>query len=238
MGRVISEMAASREDIAVAAGVDLIVKRNYDYPVFAALGDCDVDCDVIVDFTHPSQLTPLLKYALGKKLPAVIATTGISQAQIKEIEEASKQISIFFSANMSLGVNLIVELAKKAAAVLGSDFDVEIIEQHHNQKIDAPSGTALMLADGISKALPYEPNYVFDRHSKRQKREKNEIGIHSIRGGSIVGDHSVVFAGRDEVVTISHSAYSKEVFATGAISAALFIVSQKNGLYNMADLVL
>ena len=156
---------------------------------------------------------------------------------MEEVKRASELIPVFYSGNMSLGVNLLMELAKKATAVLGDGFDVEIIEKHHNQKIDAPSGTALMLADAVSEAMPQEPRYVYDRHSQRKKREKAEIGIHSVRGGTIVGEHEVIFAGRDEIVTLSHTALSKEIFATGSVNAALFLVGRQPGLYNMGDLV-
>ena len=167
----------------------------------------------------------------------MIATTGLSEEQIEQIRQTAKIIPVFFSANMSLGISLLCELAKKAAKVLGSDFDIEIVEKHHNRKVDAPSGTALMLADAVCEELEHQPQYIYDRHSRRAARSKNEIGIHSIRGGTIVGEHDIIFAGHDEVITLSHSAASKEVFAQGAVNAALFLVNQKPGLYNMGDLV-
>ena len=178
-----------------------------------------------------------LDYAKKTNTPAVICTTGLDENQKKEILEASKEVAIFFSANMSLGVNLIAELARKATAVLGNQFDIEIVEAHHNQKIDAPSGTALMLADSISEALDEKPIYEFDRHSKRMKRTKNEIGIHAVRGGTIVGEHEIIFAGPDEVIKISHSAYSKQLFANGSVNAGLFLVGKEPGFYSMKDLV-
>jgi len=192
---------------------------------------------VIIDFSHPSCIIPLLNYAKKTKTPAVICTTGLADEQLAAVNAAAQEIPVFFSANMSLGVNLMAELCKKAAALLGADFDVEIIEKHHNQKIDAPSGTALMLADAVASALPHPSLYEYDRHSRRQKRDKNEIGIHAVRGGTIVGEHEVIFAGRDEVLTISHSAASKEIFAVGAVNAAVFLAEQPAGMYNMGSLV-
>ena len=237
MGRVITECVAGREDCEIIAGFDKETTLNSNFPVFSSPDECTAKADVIIDFSHPSALSPLLKFALAQNMPTVICTTGLDSAQIAEIEQASKVIPIFFSANMSIGVNLIAELAKTAAKLLGQAFDIEIIEKHHNQKIDAPSGTALMLANEISSVLPREPQYVYDRHSQRAKRTKNEIGLHAIRGGTITGDHDVIFAGRDEVITISHSASSKEVFATGSVSAALFLANRPAGLYTMSDLV-
>lgn len=237
MGQVIGSCVANKPDCEIVAGIDKNTDVVNPYPVFACLADCTVDADVIIDFSHPSVLADLLAYAKRKKIPAVIATTGLSAEDIAKIEETSKEIPVFFSANMSLGVNLLSELVRKAAAVLGADFDIEIVEKHHNQKIDAPSGTALLLANSVSAALPQAPDYVYERESKRQKRTKNEIGIHSVRGGTIVGEHEVIFAGRDEVVTLTHTAYSKEIFAVGAVNGALFLVGKPAGLYSMADLI-
>ena len=237
MGRVITECVALRDDCGIVAGVDINTATLADFPVFASPAEYPGEVDVIIDFSHPCALTPLLTYAVGHQTPAVVATTGLSAEQVEEVKRASELIPVFYSGNMSLGVNLLMELAKKATAVLGDGFDVEIIEKHHNQKIDAPSGTALMLADAVSEAMPQEPRYVYDRHSQRKKREKAEIGIHSVRGGTIVGEHEVIFAGRDEIVTLSHTALSKEIFATGSVNAALFLVGRQPGLYNMGDLV-
>jgi len=236
MGRVVTNIVAGREDCAIAAGIDLH-PAELPYPVFASAADCTVKADVIIDFSHPSCTCALLGWAAEQGIPAVICTTGLGEEQLAAVHAAAERIPVFFSANMSLGVNLMAELCKKAAAVLGSDFDVEIIEKHHNQKIDAPSGTALMLADAIASALPHPARYEYDRHSRRQKRDKNEIGIHSVRGGTIVGEHEVLFAGRDEQLTITHSAASKEIFAVGAVNAALFLAQQGKGLYNMGSLV-
>ncbi|MGI5906503.1 MAG: 4-hydroxy-tetrahydrodipicolinate reductase [Candidatus Pararuminococcus gallinarum] len=237
MGHVISDIVMGRDDCTIVAGFDLNTQRQYDYPVYAKPSEYTGSGDVIIDFSHPSLLTSLLDYVEEKKIPIVLATTGYSKAQLEEIHAAAQRLPVFFSANMSLGINLMVELAKKAASVLGGSFDIEIIEKHHNQKIDAPSGTALMIADGVSGVLSEKPQYVYDRHSQRKKRDKNEIGIHAIRGGTIVGEHDIMFAGRDEILTISHTAMSKEVFASGAVNAAVFMCGKAPGLYNMKDMV-
>ena len=238
MGRVITASAAIRDDVQIVAGLDALdTTENSGYPVFAKADLCDIPADVIIDFSHPAALASLLNLAVNRSLPLVLATTGMSPEQLADIEKAADSVPVFFTANMSLGVNLLLELSKMAAKLLGNDFDIEIIEKHHNQKIDAPSGTALMLANGISSVLPREPVYTYDRHSRRGKRSKNEIGIHAIRGGTITGEHDVLFAGQDEVLTLSHSAASKEVFATGCINAALFLSGKPAGLYNMADLI-
>ncbi|HIR56453.1 MAG TPA: 4-hydroxy-tetrahydrodipicolinate reductase [Candidatus Gallacutalibacter pullicola] len=237
MGHVVCDCIAARTDCAVAAGLDLVVPEHSSFPVFTKPEDITAGVDVIIDFSHPSVLSPLLAYAVKNGIPAVLCTTGYSKEQVEEIKEASKKIPVFYSRNMSLGINLLIELSKKAAQVLGPQFDIEIVEKHHNQKIDAPSGTALMLADGISSVLSEEPHYVYDRHSQRKKRDPNEIGIHSVRGGTIVGEHEVIFAGRHEVITLAHSAQSKEVFANGAVNAAVYLANQKPGLYDMSDLL-
>ena len=236
MGHVITKCVESKENCEIVAGVD-INKCDAPYPIFTSFADVDVDADVVIDFSHPSVLASLLEYCKNKKIPAVVATTGLSDEQKKAIEEASKEVPMFFSANMSIGVNLISELVAKAARVLEGSFDIEIVEAHHNQKIDAPSGTALMLADSISDALTKKPTYEFDRHSKRAKRDPNEIGIHSVRGGTIVGQHEVIFAGLDEVIKISHSARSKDLFAVGAVNAAVFLKGKPAGMYSMKQLV-
>lgn len=237
MGQAIVKAVADREDAVISAGVDIFTDCGYDFPVFNDFKKIDTEADVIIDFSNPVVLDGLLSHARGKKLPAVICTTGYSTAQVQQIKEAAKEIAVFHSGNMSLGINLIIELSKKAASVFGSAFDIEIVEKHHNQKIDAPSGTALMIADGISEVMDKEPQYVYDRHAYRKKREKNEIGIHSVRGGTIVGEHEVIFAGHDEVLSIKHEAHSKEVFAVGSINAAVFLNGKEAGLYNMSDLL-
>ncbi len=237
MGRAVTACVDARCDCAVVAGVDLNTESHAGYPVYANPRNCMAQPDAVIDFSHPSALDKTLEYAIEHKIPAVIATTGYSEAQIAQIHAAAKSIPVFFTANMSLGINLLAELCKKAAQVLGDEFDVEIIERHHNQKLDAPSGTALMLAHAVEEGLDYEPTYVYDRHAVRQKRDKKEIGFSSVRGGNIVGEHEVMFAGHDEIVTLTHSARSKEVFAVGAVNAALFMVGKPAGLYSMADLM-
>ena len=236
MGAFVADAAAADGDLKTVAGVDK-VNTGQDFPVFAKFSDISRDADVIIDFSNPILLDDMLEFALAKNIPVVIATTGYSKSQTEKIKETSKQIPIFFTFNMSIGVNLICSLAKKAAAILGDGFDVEIVEKHHNQKIDAPSGTAIMLADAINSQFGDSKIYEYDRHSKRQKRSKNEIGIHSVRGGTIVGEHDVIFAGHDEVITISHAAHSKEVFAVGAVRAAKFIVGKPAGLYDMNSII-
>ncbi|MCR5653615.1 MAG: 4-hydroxy-tetrahydrodipicolinate reductase [Ruminococcus sp.] len=234
MGHVVAQAVQNNDSCAVVCGVDAYGTNNYDFPTFSDFTQVDVEADVIIDFSNPACLDGLLDFSLTKKIPAVICTTGYSDEEVQKINKASEQIAVFYSGNMSLGVNLLIELAKQATKVLGNDFDIEILEKHHNLKVDAPSGTALMIADGISSELEKEPQYVYDRHSYRKKRSKNEIGIHAVRGGTIVGEHDVIFAGHDEVVTITHQAQSKELFATGAINAAVFLKDKGAGMYNMS----
>ena len=236
MGGNITNCANNDGQIKIVAGVDKI-NTGKDYPVFSDFKDINVDADVIIDFSHISLLDGILNYAKQKNMPVVLATTGYSGEQIEKIKEFSKFIPIFFTFNMSIGVNLLCSLAQKASKILGGDFDIEIIEKHHNQKIDAPSGTAIMLANAINKEFGDSLNYEYDRHSKRNKRPKNEIGIHSVRGGTIVGEHDVIFAGRDEVITLSHQALSKEVFAVGALRAAKFLINKPSGLYDMNNIM-
>ncbi len=237
MGRVIADIISNRDDCEVIAGVDANPVEYSDFKVVAAPSELPEIPDVIIDFSHPSALDGLLAYCLTNGVAAVFATTGYTPEQVEKIRAASEKIPVFFSANMSLGISLLSELAKRAAAFLGEQFDVEIVERHHNRKLDAPSGTALMLADAVNGARGGGCSYMYDRHSVRRKREPSEIGIHSVRGGTIVGDHEIIFAGRDEVITLSHSAASKEVFAVGAVNAAAFLVGRPAGLYSMADLL-
>lgn len=234
MGRTIANEVALRDDCNVICGFDCRQSDDFPFPVYQNFTGCTEKGDVLIDFSHPSALTGILTFAKQNNIPAVIATTGLSDEQKAEIKETAEKIPVFFSANMSLGINLLIDLAKKAQAVL-EGFDIEIIERHHNQKIDAPSGTALAIADALNEQKHLD--YVYDRHSKRQKRSTSEIGLHAVRGGTIVGDHTVLFAGKDEVIELKHSAASKEVFATGSIRAALFLATQKPGLYSMEDLV-
>lgn len=234
MGSVVVSSASSYDNCKIAAGVDAYGENSYSFPTYKSFSEVKEKADVVIDFSNPATLDSMLDYCINNNTPVIICTTGYSPEQVDKIKKASESIPVFYSGNMSLGVNLLIELAKQATKVLGNDFDIEIIEKHHNQKVDAPSGTALMIADGISEELEKEPQYVYDRHTYRRKRSKNEIGIHAVRGGTIVGEHDVIFAGHDEVVTISHQSQSKELFATGAINAAVFIVGKPAGMYNMS----
>lgn len=237
MGKTIYNCISQRDDCEVVGGIDLYTEQYADFPIAATPAELTVKPDVIIDYSNPASLDGLLEYCLSTGTAVVLATTGYSDEQIQKIREASQQIAVFFTFNMSLGINLLVQLAKKATSILGDRFDIEIVEKHHNQKIDAPSGTAIMLANAINETLDNSCHYVYDRHSQRKKREKNEIGMHSIRGGTIVGEHDVIFAGHDEVITLSHSASSKTVFAEGSINAAVYIADKSAGLYDMSELV-
>ncbi len=236
MGNAVARCCKENDDIKIIAGVDR-AEMLCEFPIYKSFDDVKIIPDVIIDFSHISVLDGLLAYATKNNVPIILATTGYSAEQIEKIHDVSNIIPVFFTANMSLGVNLLCSLAKSAAKILGDNFDVEIIEKHHNQKIDAPSGTALMLANAVNEVFDDKYTYEYDRHSKRQKRSKNEIGIHAIRGGTIVGEHDVIFAGHDEVITLSHAAQSKEVFAAGAVKAAKFIVGKPIGMYDMSDVL-
>ena len=236
MGRFVADIVKNRKDCDIVAGIDIIDDSSLGFPVFQSYSEVNVVADVIIDFSNPALLSSTLEYAVNNKVALVLATTGLTDEQIADVENASKSIPVFFSYNYSMGVSLICEISKIAAKVLGNGFDVEIVEAHHNQKLDAPSGTAIMLGNAVKEELP-DAYFEYDRHSKRQKRNGNEIGIHSIRGGTIVGEHSVMFAGNDEIVTISHSARSRAIFATGAVNAAVYLTGKENGMYNMSDLV-
>lgn len=237
MGKVIANTISERSDCTVSVGVDINNDCTLSFPVIDSFQKAETPCDVIIDFSHPAQLSNLLDFAVKNNIPTVIGTTGMSEEQKQEIEKASKIIPIFYTGNMSLGINLLSSLAKKAAEVLGGQFDAEIIEKHHNKKIDAPSGTALMLAESVKEGLSFEPEYVYDRHERREKRHKEEIGIHSVRGGSIVGEHEIIFAGPDEIVSLKHTAMSKGIFANGAVNAAVFLMGKRAGLYDMKDMI-
>lgn len=236
MGNAVARCCKEDENTKIIAGVDK-AEMLCDFPVYKSFNDVKVAPDVIIDFSHISVLDSLLEYATRNNVAVILATTGYSESQIAKIKAVSSKIPVFFTANMSLGVNLLCSLAKSAAKILGNNFDIEIIEKHHNQKLDAPSGTALMLANAVNEVFDDKYTYEYDRHSKRQKRLKTEIGIHAIRGGTIVGEHDVIFAGHDEVITLSHSAQSKEVFAAGAVKAAKFIVGRPVGMYDMGDIL-
>jgi 4-hydroxy-tetrahydrodipicolinate reductase len=238
MGQVVTRLCSEDPDIEIAAGFDINTAALSGYPVYANPSEFDGKADAIIDFSNPASLNALLSYCVTRNTPVVLCTTGYSTEQLAKIQAASEQIPIFKSANMSVGINLIADLLKKAAAVLGSGYDVEIVEKHHNRKVDAPSGTALMLADAVSSALPYGAEYVYDRHDRRQPRGKTEIGISAVRGGTIVGEHEVIFAGPDEVIEIKHTAYSREVFANGAIRAAKYLSGTTvPGMYDMNDVI-
>ena len=236
MGGFVASAAKEDGNVKITAGIDKI-NNGEDFPVFSSFSDINTKADIIIDFSHTSMLDGLLDFAVKNNIPAVIATTGYDEKQIEKIKNAAQRIPIFFTFNMSIGVNLVASLAKKAASVLGESFDVEIVEMHHNQKIDAPSGTAIMLANAVNSVFGDTLNYEYDRHSVRRKRPKNEIGIHSVRGGTVVGEHEVIFAGHDEVIKISHSAQSREVFAAGAVRAAKFLYGKTPGLYDMNSIM-
>ncbi|MDO5125509.1 MAG: 4-hydroxy-tetrahydrodipicolinate reductase [Ruminococcus sp.] len=237
MGRVINDVISQRDDCTTVAGVDKVAESYADFPVVEKISEITEKPDVIIDFSHPSLLDDLLDYCMTNGVAAVIATTGYSDEQIEKIHKAAESIPVFFTFNMSLGINLLADLAKRAAKLLEGQYDIEIVEKHHNLKIDAPSGTAIMLADAINEELDTKCNYVYDRHSTRAKRTKTEIGIHSVRGGTIVGEHEIIFAGRDEVISLKHEAHSKSVFAVGSVNAAVFLKNKSAGLYAMSDLL-
>lgn len=237
MGRVIASLVAQRDDCKVVAGIDLNDTQNGQFPIVKYPAELSEKPDVIIDFSHPSALPDLLSYCTINNVPLVAATTGYSADEIASIKKTAEQIPIFFTFNMSLGINLLVELGKRAVNVLGGQYDIEIVEKHHNQKKDAPSGTAIMIAEALNGELDNKMKYVYDRHNVRKAREADEIGMHAIRGGTIVGEHDIIFAGHDEVITLSHSAGSKEVFANGSINAAIYLADRKSGLYDMSDLL-
>ena len=238
MGRMITEIVKGDENAEIAVGVDAYTEVPNDYPVFDSIEKCDVDVDVVIDFSNAGAVDGLLDYCVTKKLPVVLYTTGLSEEQLKKVDEASKEIAILKSANMSLGVNLLLKLLQDAAKVLApAGFDIEVVERHHNQKLDAPSGTALALADSVNEALDNEYHYVYDRSQVRQKRDKKEIGISAVRGGTIVGQHEVIFAGTDEVIEFHHTAYSRSVFGKGAVEAGKFLAGKEAGMYDMGDVI-
>lgn len=238
MGRVITDLAKETEGVEIVAGIDLNTEIKQDYPVFSTLEACDVSADVIIDFASAKAVDHLLDHCGKTQMPVVLCTTGLSEEQLKKVNEISKKTAVLRSANMSLGVNTLLKLLQDAAKVLATaGFDVEIVEKHHNQKVDAPSGTALALADSINDAMGGQYYYKYDRSTERAKRDKKEIGISAIRGGTIVGEHDVIFAGKDEVVTFSHTAYSKAIFGKGALEAAAFLAGKEPGLYTMADVI-
>lgn len=237
MGHVLCDMIGQREDCRVVAGIDLNAGEQNGIPVVNSPEDLAGRGDVIIDFSSPAAVEKILPYCEAHKMPIVLCTTGMSDELNLKIVQLSRSVPVFKSANMSLGINLLAELCKRASAILGTAYDVEIVEQHHHNKVDAPSGTALMLADAINEENNGGYHYVYDRSSVRAKRDPMEIGISSVRGGSIVGDHEVLFCGPDEVITLKHTAYSRSVFANGAVNAALYLAKKEPGLYNMSDLI-
>ncbi len=237
MGQAISRLVGESDSARIVCGFDINTESLAGYPVFDHYDDFTGEADVLIDFSNPANFESIISYTRAHHLPCVICTTGLNKEQLELMRKTSEEIPVFYSANMSLGVNLIIELASRAAKLLEGNFDIEIIEKHHNQKLDAPSGTALAIADAISESLENAPQYVYDRHSVRKKRDPAEIGIHAVRGGTIVGEHSVIFAGNNEVIELSHSATSREVFAVGAIRAGIFLAGKPVGMYSMKDLV-
>lgn len=238
MGQVITGLVADDPNAQIVAGIDIADNRDNRYPVFTDIKKCDVAADVIVDFAAAAAVDALLDYSVEKQIPVVLCTTGLSDEQLARVKESSKKVAILKSANMSLGINTLMKLLKDAANVFApAGYDIEIVEKHHNQKVDAPSGTAIALADSINEARGGEYEYVYDRSQVRKKRDKKEIGISAVRGGTIVGEHEVIFAGIDEVIEFKHTAYSKSVFAKGAVEAAKFLAGKPAGMYDMADVI-
>ena len=238
MGQMISGLCTADPEIEIVAGVDTYTEQKNEYPVFASIDQCDVAADAIIDFSNASAVDGLLDYCEAKQIPVVLCSTGLSEEQLAKVDEASKKVAVLKSANMSLGINTLMSLLKQAVKVLApAGFDVEIVERHHNQKLDAPSGTALALADSINEAMDNRYEYVYDRSDRRAKRDAKELGISAVRGGTIVGEHEVIFAGTDEVIEFKHTAYSRAVFGKGAIQAAKFLHGKAAGYYDMSDVI-
>lgn len=238
MGQVITGLVKEDDGAKIVAGIDMLDNRDNGYPVFTDIDACDVEADVIIDFAAAAAVDKLLAYAQRRGIPVVLCTTGLSEQQLLMVEEASKKVAVLRSANMSLGINTLLKLLKDAANVFApAGYDVEIVEKHHNLKVDAPSGTALALADAVNESQGNTFEYVYDRSQVRKKRDKKELGISAVRGGTIVGEHEVIFAGTDEVITFKHTAYSKSVFAKGAVEAGKFLTGKPAGMYNMADVI-
>ena len=238
MGQVISGIAAKDEEISIVAGIDMRTEQKNDYPVFASLNECKVEADVVIDFSNAAAVDELLDWCAEKKMPVVLCTTGLSEVQLAKVEETAEKTAVLRSANMSLGINTLMKLIQDAAKVLATaGFDMEIVEKHHRLKVDAPSGTALALADSINEAMDNQYHYVYDRSQKREKRDDKEIGISAVRGGTIVGEHEIIFAGQDEVIEFKHTAYSKAIFGKGAVEAAKFLAGKPAGRYDMSDVI-
>lgn len=238
MGQALTRLCAEKEGLRIVAGFDTNPEKRGSYPVYADPMEFGGEADVVIDFSRPESLANLLEYCTARMVPCILCTTGYSDEQLVQILHSSGSIPLFRSGNMSLGINLLTALVKKAAAVLGESFDVEVVERHHRTKVDAPSGTALMLAEAAAAGLPHESEFVYDRHAVRQKRGKNEIGLSAVRGGTIIGEHEIIFAGTDEVVEFKHTAYSRDIFANGALTAAVFMAEVKApGMYDMNDVL-
>ena len=238
MGQMITDMVKQDDECTIVAGIDIVDNRDNGYPVYTKLADCDVEADAIIDFTSATDFESRMDYAVDKQIPIIECSTGLSEEQMDYLKKASEKVAVLKSANMSLGINLLMKLLKEAAVKLAGDgFDVEIVEKHHNQKLDAPSGTALALADSINEAMGNEYEYVYDRSQVRKKRDAKEIGISAVRAGTIVGEHEVIFAGTDEVIEFKHTAYSRSVFAKGAVEAGKFLAGQPAGMYDMGDVI-
>lgn len=238
MGQMIAGLCANDPDLTIVAGVDTYTEKKNDFPVFASIGECDVAADAVIDFSNAGAVDGLLDWCVEKHVPVVLCSTGLSEAQLEKVKEASEKVAVLKSANMSLGINTLMDLLQKAVKIFApAGFDVEIVEKHHNQKLDAPSGTAIALADSINEAMDGQYEYVYDRSDRRKKRDAKELGISAVRGGTIVGEHEVIFAGADEVIEFKHTAYSRAVFGKGAIEAAKFLNGKKAGYYTMQDVI-
>ena len=238
MGRVVADLCTADPQVEVVGGFDVMGPTDREFPVFTSPDQFKGEADAVIDFSSPAALDGLLSFAKSTKTPLVLATTGYTPEQVAQVGAAALEVPIFRSANMSLGINLLLELVKKAASVLGDSYDIEIVERHHRRKVDAPSGTALMIADAVASACGHETEYVFERHSVHHPRDKKEIGISAVRGGTIVGEHEIIFAGHDEVMEIKHTALSREIFAQGAVEAAKFMAGvTAPGMYDMSMLV-
>ena len=238
MGQVITGLVEKDPDAEIVAGIDIADSGRNTYPVFTDMNACDTQADVIIDFSSAKAVDALLDYSVSRQIPVVVCTTGLSEEQMAKIEEASKKVAVLKSANMSLGINTLMKLLQDAAKVLaGAGFDIEVVEKHHRLKLDAPSGTALALAESVNEAMGNQYTYVYDRSQRRQQRDDKEIGISAVRGGTIVGEHEVIFAGPDEVIEFKHTAYSKTVFGKGAVEAAKFLAGKPAGRYDMSNVV-
>ena len=238
MGQVISGIVEKDPDAEIVAGIDIADQGKNSYPVFTDIDACQVEADAIIDFSSAKATDKLLEYSAARQIPVVLCSTGLSQEQLAKVEETSRKVAVLKSANMSLGINTLLKLVQDAAKVLAAaGFDMEIVEKHHRLKLDAPSGTALALADSINEAMDNQYHYVYDRSQKREKRDDKEIGISAVRGGTIVGEHEIIFAGQDEVIEFKHTAYSKAIFGKGAVEAAKFLAGKPAGRYDMSDVI-